>query len=214
MTRKSGKLLFAALIGAVCATAAAPSVWGTEEARTTGKIFIGPAGIYVGFFSGEQTVLPKAIVPFITGVEPRDLTQQEAEANPIQMLSIEADDAWQRCLEAREKAKKQEISEEEANLVCTEASEKSAMLDMFIAKTMLANPFSDRQEWEDKLFMAEQDLLATAQEPAGFEAFTDVLERDLTGDPQTLVPVETAWETLPLVQPTASPTGATVESGG
>ena len=49
------------------------------EMRSTGKLAIGPSGIYIFFFSGENTGIPQTAKSFISGVA-RDLTQEEANS--------------------------------------------------------------------------------------------------------------------------------------
>jgi len=213
-------------IGLVCTLVNVPSVLGTEnpleyrlaqsgtneitaeEIRTTGKLILGIDGqIYVVINRGGESF--KSALPFFIGQEARGLTQAEAEATLIQSLSIGAWDAMLRCLEAREKAKKNEMSEEEANLVCADAREKNALLDQATASIMLLNPFADQLEWEEKLFKAEQELQAAID--AGAEPFTE--ETFTVGIPDLdppQVPVETTWLN-PVADPTRSRAGFTAE---
>ena len=128
------------------------------EAWSTGKLAIGPSGVYIFFFSGENTGIPQTAKTFISGVAP-DLTQREADANEIQRLTIAAWDAFLRCKEAKKKSENKEIPEEQANLVCADAREKNAALEQGTALAMLGNPLSDHQEWEQILSWAEQELL-------------------------------------------------------
>ena len=223
-------------IGLVCTLVNVPSVLGTEnpleyrlaqsgtneitaeEIRTTGKLILGIDGqIYVVINRGGESF--KSALPFFIGQEARGLTQAEAEATLIQSLSIGAWDAMLRCLEAREKAKKNEMSEEEANLVCADAREKNALLDQATASIMLLNPFVDQLEWEEKLFKAEQELQEAAIDmqaaiDAGAEPFTE--ETFTVGIPDLdppQVPTETTWQRLPLPEPPepTSPSLATAE---
>ena len=174
----------------------------SPEIRSSGKLILGPdLEVYIIFSKGEQIAEP--VRGFISGV-PRDLTQEEADTNVIQYHTMEAWDAWLRCLEAREKAKNKEISEEQADLVCAEAREKNALLNKVTATIMLLNPFADQQEWEDKLFEAEQELLDAAND---MQALIDAGAEPFTGETFTVgipdldppsVPVETTWQRLPL----------------
>jgi len=171
------------------------------EARSTGKLAIGPSGVYIFFFSGENTGIPQTAKTFISGV-PRDLTDDEANANIIQYHTIEAWDAWLRCLEAKEKSKNNEMPEEQANLVCADAREKNALLAQVTALAMLENPLSDQQEWEQILSEAEQELLAANEdkqaafdagaEPYTAETFTTEILPDL--QPQIAVPIQTTTD--------------------
>lgn len=184
----------------------------SQEIRSAGKLILGPdLEIYIIFSKGEKIAEP--IRGFISGI-PRDLTQEEADTNVIQFHTIEAWDAWLRCLEAREKAKNKEISEEQADLVCAEAREKNALLNKVTATIMLLNPFADQQEWEDKLFEAEQELLDAAND---MQALIDAGAEPFTGEPFTVgipdldppsVPVETTWLN-PLPETAVSPEAAT-----
>ena len=182
------------------------------ETRSAGKLILGPdLEVYIIFSKGEKIAEP--VRGFISGV-PRDLTQKEADTNIIQYHTMEAWDAWLRCLEAREKAKKEETSKEEADLVCADAREKNAQLNMVTASIMLLNPFADQQEWEDQLSKAQQELLDAANDrqlaiDAGAEPFTAGIP-DLDPPP---VPTQTTWESIPLQTPVTSPTGATIEGG-
>ena len=181
-------LLLLISIGIVCNMVNVPAASGTEkplayrlaqsgtneitpeEIRTTGKLILGIDGqIYVVINRGGESF--KSALPFFIGQEARGLTQAEAEATLIQSLSIGAWDAMLRCLEAREKAKKNEMPEREANLVCADARKKNALLDQATASIMLLNPFVDQLEWEEKLFKAEQELQAAID--AGAEPFTE-----------------------------------------
>ena len=179
------------------------------ETRSAGKLILGPdLEVYIIFSKGEKIAEP--VRGFISGV-PRDLTQKEADTNIIQYHTMEAWDAWLRCLEAKEKAKKEETSKEEADLVCADAREKNAQLNMVTASIMLLNPFADQQEWEDQLSKAQQELLDAANDrqlaiDAGAEPFT--------GEPFTAgipdldpppVPTQTTWESIPLEDASASP---------
>ena len=146
------------------------------EMRSTGKLAIGPSGIFIFFYSGENTGIPQTAKTFISGVA-RDVTEDELKDNIIWVSTIEAWDAWLRCLEAREKSENQEIPEEQANLACAEAREKNAVLAMVTALAMLENPLSDQQEWEQILSEAEQELLAAREDrqaaiDAGAEPYT------------------------------------------
>ena len=227
-------LIFVSIVF-ICTTANVPTAAGSEnpsltmlaqlknsdeappEIRSAGKLILGPdLEVYVIFSKGEKIAEP--VRGFISGV-PRDLTQEEADTNIIQYHTMEAWDAWLRCLEAREKAKKEEISKEEADLVCADAREKNALLNKVTASIMLLNPFADQQEWEDQLSKAEQELLDAANDrqfaiDAGAEPFT---EEPLTAgipdlDPPP-VPTETTWESIPLEAVPVSPSAATTEGG-
>jgi hypothetical protein len=179
---------------------------------------IGPKGIYIFFFSGENTVFPQTAKGFISGV-PRDLTQEEADANIIQYHTIEAWDAWLRCLEAKEKSENQEIPEEQANLACADAREKNAILLQVTALAMLENPLSDQQEWEQTLSEAEQELLAAQEdrqaaidagaEPYTAETFTTEILPDL--EPQIAVPIQTTTDKPE--ETTGTNGGLTVQGG-
>ena len=223
-------------IGLVCTLANVPSALGTEnpsacllaqsgtsgnasgETRSTGKLAIGPKGIYIFFFSGENTIFPQTAKGFISGVA-QDLTQEEADANIIQYHTIEAWDAWLRCLEAKEKSKNQEIPEEQANLVCADAREKNAILLQVTALAMLENPLSDQQEWEQTLSEAEQELLAAKEdrqaaldagaEPYTAETFTTEILPDL--EPQIAVPIQTTTDKPE--ETTGSNSGLTAQGG-
>ena len=173
------------------------------EMRSTGKLAIGPKGIWIFFFSGENTIFPQTAKGFISGV-PRDLTPDEVNRNLINNLSIEAWDAWLRCEEAKEKSENQEIPEEQANLACAVAREKNALLAQATALFMLENPLSDQQEWEQLLSWAETELRAN---PPAAETFTT----ETTPFPEpSLVPVQT---TTDKPEATASPFGSTAQGG-
>jgi hypothetical protein len=179
---------------------------------------IGPSGVYIFFFSGENSGIPQTAKTFISGVAP-DLTQLEADSNVIQYHTIEAWDAWLRCLEAKEKSENQEIPEEQANLACADAREKNAVLAKVTALAMLENPLSDQQEWEQILSEAEQELLAANEdkqtaldagaEPYTAETFTTEIPPDL--ELQIAVPIQTTTD-KPEVVP-ASPSGVTRQGG-
>ncbi|MFL7871417.1 MAG: hypothetical protein AB8I58_21495, partial [Anaerolineales bacterium] len=163
--------------------------------------------IYVVINRGGESF--KSALPFFIDKEARSLTQAEAEATLIQSLSIAASDAMLRCLEARKKANKNEMTEEEANLACADARKINALLDQATASEMLRNPYLDQldqQEWEDLLAKAEQELFDI---DAGAEPFTAGIP-DLDPPP---VPTQTTWESIPLQTPVTSPTGATIEGG-
>ena len=49
------------------------------EMRSTGKLGIGPAGVFIFFYSGENTGIPQTAKTFISGVA-RDLTEEEAKS--------------------------------------------------------------------------------------------------------------------------------------
>lgn len=187
------------------------------ENRSAGKLILGPdLEVYIIFSKGEKIAEP--VRGFISGV-PRDLTQAEADTNIIQYHTMEAWDAWLRCLEAREKAKKEETSKEEADLVCADAREKNAQLNMVTASIMLLNPFADQQEWEDQLSEAQQELLDAANDrqlaiDAGAEPFTgDTFTVGIPDLDPPPVPTQTTWESIPLQTPTVSPSAATIEGG-
>ena len=133
------------------------------EMRSTGKLAIGPSGIYIFFYSGDNIGIPQTAKSFISGVA-RDVTEDELKDNIIWVATIEAWDAWLRCLEAKEKSKNNEITEDQANLACADAREKNAVLAQVTALAMLENPLSDHQEWEQILSEAEQELLAPKAE--------------------------------------------------
>ena len=147
-----------------------------EETWSTGKLAIGPSGVYIFFFSGENSGIPQTAKTFISGVAP-DLTEAELKDNIIWVSTMEAWDAWLRCLDAKEKSKNKEIPEEQANLACADAREKNAVLTQVTALAMLENPLSDQQEWEQILSEAEQELLAANEDrqaalDAGAEPYT------------------------------------------
>ena len=188
------------------------------ETWSTGKLAIGPSGVYIFFFSGENTGIPQTAKTFISGVAP-DLTQREADANEIQHLTIEAWDAFLRCKEAKKKSENKEIPEEQANLACADAREKNAALEQGTALAMLENPLSDHQEWEQKLSEAEQELLASNEdkqaaldagaEPYTAETFTEETITDL--EPQIAVPIQTTTDKPEQVP--ASTFGSTAQGG-
>ncbi len=190
----------------------------TKAKRSSGKLILGPdLNIYIVFIEGQEFVLPEPAMGYISGV-PRDLTTEEAESNLIQFATIEAWDTWLKCLEAREQVKKDEMAEEQANLICADADEKSAILLQVTALAMLENPFADPQEWEEQLSKAEQNLISAqiARENAiaagasldfeTAEGFTPFVGSDI--DPLTAVPTQTTW-LRNQEEPQASPFGAT-----
>lgn len=240
MKNESAKRLLWLQIVFFCVMANIPMAWGVgsdsdgwlaqtdkstaepQGKRSSGKLILGPdLEIYIVFIEGQEYVLPEPAMGYVSGV-PRDLTTEEAEANLIQFATFEAWNTWMRCLEAREKVKKGEMEEEQANLVCAEADEKSAILTQVTALAMLENPFADPQEWEDQLSQAEQKLIdaRVAKQSAidagasldfeTAEGFTPFVGSDI--DPLTGVPTQTTWENLPQ-QEAASPSLATPEGG-
>jgi hypothetical protein len=189
----------------------------SQGKRSSGKLILGPdLEIYIVFIEGQEYVLPEPAMGYVSGV-PRDLTTEEAESNLIQFATFEAWNTWMRCLEAREKVKKKEMEEEQANLVCADADEKSAILTQVTALAMLENPFADPQEWENQLSQAEQKLIDAqiARENAlaagasldfeTAEGFTPFVGSDI--DPLTAVPTQTTWlrnQDVPEVSPSAA----------
>jgi len=176
----------------------------SKAKRSSGKLILGPdLNIYIVFIKGQEFVLPEPAMGYVSGV-PRDLTTEEADSNLIQFATMEAWNTWLRCLEAREKVKKDEMGEEQANLICADANEKSAILTKVTALTMLENPFADPQEWEDQLSDAEQNLIDAQNDKqdaiaAGAsldyetaEGFTPFVGSDI--DPLTAVPTQTTWQ--------------------
>ena len=188
------------------------------EARSTGKMAIGPSGVYIFFFSGENTGIPQTAKTFINGVAP-DLTEAELKDNIIWVSTMEAWDAWLRCLEAKEKSKNKEIPEEQAQLACAEARKKNAAMEQVTALEMLTNPLSDHQEWEQILSESEQEILTANEEiqawidagaePYTAETFTEETITDL--EPQIAVPVQTTTN-KPQDEP-ASKGGLTAQGG-
>jgi len=188
------------------------------EARSTGKLAIGPSGVYIFFFSGENAGIPQTAKTFISGVAP-DLTEAELKDNIIWVSTMEAWDAWLRCLEAKEKSKNKEIPEEQANLMCAEARKKNAAMEQVTALEMLTNPLSDQQEWEQILSETEQEILTANEEiqawidagaePYTAETFTEETITDL--EPQIAVPVQTTTD-KPEEEP-ASLFGSTAQGG-
>ena len=188
------------------------------EMRSTGKFAVGQGGaIYIFFYSGDNIGIPQTAKSFISGVA-RDLTQQEADTDIIQYHTIEAWDAYLRCVEAKEKSENQEIPEEQANLACADAREKNAILLQLTALAMLENPLSDQQEWEQALSEAEQELLAARRDmqaaidagatPLAGETFTAETTPGLK--PQMTVPIQT---TTDKPEAAASPAGFTRQGG-
>jgi hypothetical protein len=171
------------------------------EARSTGKLAIGPSGVYIFFYSGENTGIPQTAKTFISGVAP-DLTEAELKDNIIWVSTMEAWDAWLRCLEAKEKSKNKEIPEAQAQLACAEARKKNAVMEQVTAREMLTNPLSDQQEWEQILSESEQEILTANEiiqawidagaEPYTAETFTEETITDL--EPQIAVPVQTTTD--------------------
>jgi hypothetical protein len=150
------------------------------------------------------------------------LTQEEADTNVFQFHTIAAWDAWLRCREAREKVKDKQMQEEQANLVCAEASEKDALLAKTTAIAMLENPLSDHLEWEQMLYDADRKLLQSQvdwQAAVDAGAVPSAAPEALTGvtfvEPVP-VPTETTFDTTtretPIIPP-ISPIGATNEGG-
>ena len=99
------------------------------------------------------------------------------------------------------------MGEEQANLICADADEKSAILLQVTALAMLENPFADPQEWEEQLSEAEQALMVAriARQKAiaagasldyeTAEGFTPFVGSDI--DPLTAVPTQTTWRNTP-----------------
>lgn len=224
-------------IGLVCTLANVPAAVGIEnpsaymlaqlknsdeasqEIRSAGKLILGPdLEIYIIFSKGEKIAEP--IRGFISGI-PRDLTQEEAEANVIQFATLEAWNTWLRCLEAKDKAQKKEMKQEQADLTCANASEKAAILAKVTALAMLENPFADPEEWEEQLSRAEQELAASqiakrnaialgaTLDEGTAEGFTPLPLIGSEGDSLTAVPTETTWNRQQVEQPTTSPSGFT-----
>jgi hypothetical protein len=190
-----------------------------EEKKAAGKLILGPdLRIYIVFVKGQEFVLPEPAMGYISGVS-RDLTPEEAEANLIQFATLESWNTWLRCLEARDKSKKKEISEDQANLVCADADEKSAILKKVTALAMLKNPFADPEEWEEQLSEAEQALVVTqiakrkaiargaTLDSETAEGFTPYV--GFEGDNFAVVPTETTWNRGDQIDQTTSPAGFT-----
>ena len=129
---------------------------------TAGVLSIGPDGeIYIEFSEGHAKFTVGDIIKGIAKDVPKELVDQ----NPIQIAAYLANAAWERCIEAKEKAAKGEIPTVQMEWACAYAREMSAEE----AKTYLLvlienNPSEEVVEWAEELLGEKNNEIEKAKE--------------------------------------------------
>lgn len=129
---------------------------------TAGVLSIGPDGeIYIEFSEGHAKFTVGDIIKGIAKDVPKELVDQ----NPIQKAAYLANAAWERCIEAKEKAAKGEIPTVQMEWACAYAREMSAEE----AKTYLLilienNPSEEVVEWAEELLGEKNNEIEKAKE--------------------------------------------------
>jgi len=125
---------------------------------TAGVLSIGPDGeIYITFTEGgAKLMIGDLLYNQIAPDVPTDLADQ----NPVQKAAYLAHAAYEKCLEARRKAARGEISSVQELWVCAKAREMAAR-ELTIWATALAenNPYAEVVEWADEIIEDANELI-------------------------------------------------------
>ena len=129
---------------------------------TAGVLSIGPDGeIYIEFSEGHAKFTVGDIIKGIAKDVPKELIDQ----NPIQQASYLANAAWERCLEAKEKAAKGEMSTAQMEWACAYAREMSATEAQTYATALIENnPSEEVVAWAEEILEAENYKIEKAKE--------------------------------------------------
>jgi hypothetical protein len=129
---------------------------------TAGVLSIGPDGeIYIEFSEGHAKFTVGDIIKGIAKDVPKELVDQ----NPIQKAAYLANAAWERCLEAKEKAANGEISTAQMEWACAYAREMSAKEAQTYAMALIANnPSEEVVAWAQEILGEENDKIEKAKE--------------------------------------------------
>jgi len=127
---------------------------------TAGTLSIGADGeLYIQFSQGGAAY---TVGTFVEGVA-KPLSQDDADRNPVQNAGILADDIARRCREAREQARRGEISEVQADWICAKAFEL-ASVEVLTWATILYETSPDLFEWAGELMETERESISDALE--------------------------------------------------
>ena len=129
---------------------------------TAGVLSIGPDGeIYIEFSEGHAKFTVGDIIKGIAKDVPKELIDQ----NPIQQASYLANAAWERCIEAKEKAAKGEISTAQMEWACAYAREMSANEAKTYALALIKNnPSEEVVAWAEEILGEENNKIEKAKE--------------------------------------------------
>jgi hypothetical protein len=129
---------------------------------TAGVLSIGPDGeIYIEFSEGHAKFTVGDIIKGIAKDVPKELIDQ----NPIQQASYLANAAWERCIEAKEKAANGEISTVQMEWACAYAREMSANEAKTYALALIKNnPSEEVVAWAEEILGEENNKIEKAKE--------------------------------------------------
>jgi len=129
---------------------------------TAGVLSIGPDGeIYIEFSEGHEKFTVGDIIKGIA----KDVSKELVDQNPIQKAAYLANAAWERCLEAKEKAAKGEISTAQMEWACAYAREMSATEAQTYAVALIENnPSEEVVAWAEEVLEAENYKIEKAKE--------------------------------------------------
>jgi len=119
---------------------------------TAGVLSVGSDGqIYITFMEGSAKF---TVGDLVYGKIAKDVPSNLADQNPVQKASYLAHAAYEKCLEARRKAVKGEISSVQELWACAKAKEISAR-EVKIWATALAenNPYTEVVKWADEFII-------------------------------------------------------------
>jgi hypothetical protein len=129
---------------------------------TAGVLSIGPDGnIYIEFSEGHAKF---AIGDIIKGIA-KDVPKELVDQNPIQKAAYLANAAWERCLEAKEKAANGEISTAQMEWACAYAREMSATEAQTYAMALIENnPSEEVVAWAEEILEEENYKIEKTKE--------------------------------------------------
>ena len=125
---------------------------------TAGVLSIGADGqIYITFTEGGAKL---TLGDLFYGKIAADVPTKVADQNPVQKAAYLAHAAWEKCLEARRKAARGEISSVQELWVCAKAREMAAH-ELTIWATALAekNPYAEVVEWANEIIEDANELI-------------------------------------------------------
>lgn len=125
---------------------------------TAGVLSIGPDGeIYITFTEGGAKF---SLGDLLYNQIAKDVPTRVADQNPVQKAAYLAHAAYEKCLEAKRKAARGEISSVEELWVCAKAREMAAR-ELRIWATALAenNPYAEVVEWANEIIENADELM-------------------------------------------------------
>jgi hypothetical protein len=145
---------------------------------TAGILSIGADGqIYITFTEGGAKL---TLGDLLYNQIAEDVPTEIADQNPIQKAAYQAHAAWEKCLEARRKAAKGEISSVQELWVCAKAREMAARELTIWAKALAENnPYAEVVDWADEMIEDANELIEDS-----IKEQKDAIDQGATSEPE------------------------------